>query len=272
MDVPANINVEKRDRLLSRGLSRKNSQFSSFSLLSMPSFRRGISSPRLYEYDRDVYFSNYDINDELQGQEQKESSEENVNQEEEIFFVPTPLPETIASPGSTTSSDSWAPSNTAPTIVMDMPVGDPSLATPAVTRALIRKYVSEIWNSCNLSYIPEVCSPMIRFNGSSGVFSTIGHEGFADMVRQIHNIFADYHCEIHSMVVENKKAFCRFRFSGKQIGPLLGFPATKQTLSWIGATEFTCVDGKILNVFELSDLDTLKEQLKAYNSMLSGGN
>lgn len=144
--------------------------------------------------------------------------------------------------------------------VTDLPVGDPALATPDVTRNLVKKFISDIWNRGDIDLIPRVCSPKIRFNGMSGL-DKIGHEGFARMVATIHGAFSDYHCEIHSMVVENNKAFCRLRFSGKFTGPLMGYRPHGKAVAWMGASEFTCSNGVILKVWELGDMKTLEEQL-----------
>lgn len=146
------------------------------------------------------------------------------------------------------------------TLVTDIPVGDPALATPDVTRDLVKKFIADIWNRGELDMIPSVCSAKIRFNGMSGL-DKIGHEGFAQMVAAIHAAFTDYHCEIHSMVVENNKAFCRLRFSGKFTGPILGYRPHGKLVSWMGASEFTCSNGVILKVWEIGDLKTLEEQL-----------
>jgi predicted ester cyclase len=82
------------------------------------------------------------------------------------------------------------------------------------------------------------------------------------MVVTIREALAEYHCEIHSMVVEDNKAFCRLRFTGKHVGQLLGYQPTGKVVAWMGATEFTCQNGKILKVWELGDVKSLEDQLK----------
>lgn len=86
------------------------------------------------------------------------------------------------------------------------------------------------------------------------------------MVATIREALDEYHCEIHSMVVEDNKAFCRLRFTGKHIGKLLGYPATNKVVAWMGATEFTCHQNKILKVWELGDVKSLEEQLISTSS------
>ena len=93
-------------------------------------------------------------------------------------------------------------------------------------------------------------------------FDRVGHDGLARMVTHLRDCLAEYHCEIHSMVVEDNKCFCRLRFTGKHVGPLLGYPPTQQTVAWMGASEYTIQNDKILKVWELGDVKSLEEQLQ----------
>jgi len=133
-------------------------------------------------------------------------------------------------------------------------------ARNAITRELVKKFVSDIWNRGDLELIPEVCSPSLRFNGSVGM-DRVGHDGFSRMVTTIRDALNDYHCEIHSMVVEGNKAFCRMRFTGRHTGPLLGYEPTGRQVAWMGAAEFTVKKDRILKVWELGDVKSLEEQL-----------
>lgn len=128
------------------------------------------------------------------------------------------------------------------------------------TRELVKKFIADIWNRGEIDLIPQVCSPSLRFNGNAG-FDRVGHDGLARMVATIREALSDYHCEIHSMVVEHNKAFCRLRFTGRHTGSLLGYKPTHKVVAWMGATEFTCQNGKILKVWELGDVKSLEEQI-----------
>eukprot|EP00934_Nitzschia_sp_Nitz4_P001781 Nitzschia sp. Nitz4//scaffold106_size73319//3177//4397//NITZ4_005725-RA/size73319-processed-gene-0.33-mRNA-1//1//CDS//3329532487//1781//frame0 len=132
----------------------------------------------------------------------------------------------------------------------------------AVTRELVKQFIADIWNRGDVELIPRVCHRKLRFNGHVGM-DLVGHDGFARMVTTVRDALTDYHCEIHSMVVESNKAFCRLRFSGKHTGNLLGYPPTGKSVTWMGASEFTCKDGQILKVWELGDVKSLEEQLRS---------
>jgi steroid delta-isomerase-like uncharacterized protein len=134
----------------------------------------------------------------------------------------------------------------------------------AITRELVKKFISDIWNKGDLELINQVCSKELRYNGGIGL-NRVGHDGFARMVTTIREALDDYLCEIHSMVVEGNKAFCRVRFTGTHNGTFLGYPPTGRRVAWLGATEITCKDGVIFKVWELGDFKALEEQLGGSN-------
>lgn len=134
----------------------------------------------------------------------------------------------------------------------------------ATTRELVKKFISDIWNKGDLELIHQVCSKGLRYNGCIGL-NRVGHDGFARMVTTIREALDDYLCEIHSMVVEGNKAFCRVRFTGTHNGTFLGYAPTGRRVAWLGATEITCKDGLIFKVWELGDFKALEEQLSGPN-------
>jgi predicted ester cyclase len=299
-DVPLNVKInvpQARSRGLSRGKASTR-QWSTFSLVSMPSMR-GISerleNPHLWEYgddERDIY-ANYDVNEEIKEETDCSNNSDEFSYcnyhkgnsflstpsdektvEEEPFFAGNPLPGMTPSPMQKKRLVSSRVQQhqqkqhqqrgaSVPASVTDLPVGDPSFSKPDVTRQLIKKYFSDLWNRGELEVIPEVCSPKIRLNINNDSFDKVGHDGLARLVNGVRDLFDDYHCEIHSIVVEGNKAFCRLRFSGKHVAPLFGYPPTGLRVSWMGSQEFTCVNGKILKVWELADMLTLQELLQA---------
>ena len=173
---------------------------------------------------------------------------------------PVPVQLKTPPPESTAQKQQQQDNQSNATTVTNLSFGDETMATIEITRELVKKFISDIWNRGEIELIPDVCHPSLRFNGHVGM-DRVGHEGFARMVSTVREALTDYHCEIHSMVVETNKAFCRLRFTGKHTGNLLGYPPTGKTVSWMGASEFTCKNGKILKVWELGDVKSLEEQL-----------
>mmetsp|Transcript_24946 Transcript_24946/g.58533 ORF Transcript_24946/g.58533 Transcript_24946/m.58533 type:complete len:439 (-) Transcript_24946:150-1466(-) len=130
------------------------------------------------------------------------------------------------------------------------------------TRDLVKIFIGEIWNRGEIESIQRVCSPRLRFNGHTGL-ERVGHDGFSRMVTTVRSSLEGYHCEIHSMVVEGRKCFCRLKFTGKHVGELMGYPPTYKLVAWMGASEFTICPrrNQILKVWELGDIKALEAQL-----------
>jgi predicted ester cyclase len=126
------------------------------------------------------------------------------------------------------------------------------------TRELVKRYFVKIWNRGEVDDIPNVCSSTFSLNGYP---NPLGHEGFRDVVRESHNGFKLFHAEIHSIVVEGNKAFCRMLFTGIHNGEYLGYRPTGNHISWMGATEFTIKEGRIDAVWQIADLQSMRKQL-----------
>ena len=129
-----------------------------------------------------------------------------------------------------------------------------------ITRENVNKFISDIWNKGEVTLIPQVCSERLLVSGLKG-FDRVDHNGFARIVTTIRQALDNYHCEVHSMVVEGNKAFCRVLFTGMHNGSFLGYPPTGRRVAWLGAIEITCKEGLIFKIWELNDFKALEEQL-----------
>jgi predicted ester cyclase len=127
------------------------------------------------------------------------------------------------------------------------------------TRELVKRYYGKIWNRGETEDIPFVCSRKFQFNGSSQPLSL---EEFKNVVTNSHSGLDLFHAEMHSIVVEGNKAFCRMLFTGIHNDEYLGYRPTGKNVSWEGATEFTIKNSRIQAVWELADLQSLKKQLQ----------
>ena len=137
-----------------------------------------------------------------------------------------------------------------------------------MTRSTIKRFITEVWNNQNMKVIQEVCHPHIRFHGSmendiSDTGRRTGISGFRQLIFFLSAMLESLKCDIHSMVVEDDKAFLRLQFCGIHTGgPLLGYPATGCLVAWECAMEFTMKDGLIFKVWEMGDMLTLERQLQ----------
>jgi steroid delta-isomerase-like uncharacterized protein len=135
------------------------------------------------------------------------------------------------------------------------------MSTPKVVSA----FYERIWNAGDLHAIPDLLAPDLSFRGSLGD-EMRGREAFADYVRSIRAALADYRCDVLQCVTEGERAFAQMRFSGRHVGPLLGYEPTGQLVSWWGAALFRLRGERIAELWVLGDVAGLELALRAKRS------
>lgn len=129
-----------------------------------------------------------------------------------------------------------------------------------MSKDIVRRFYHELWNQRALSIMPEIMAEDVTFRGSLGPVR-IGHDGFADYLTMVHAGLEDYECVIEDLIEEGGRVVAKMTFQGRHAGDILGYPATGKRVSWAGCAFFTCVAGKISDLWVLGDLDGLKSQL-----------
>lgn len=127
------------------------------------------------------------------------------------------------------------------------------------TPKLVRAFYERIWNKGDIAATTELLAPDFLFRGSLGK-EMKGVAEFQSYVRSVREVLAEYNCEILSCVAEGDQAFAKMRFSGRHVAAFRGYPATGQTVEWLGAALFRFKDSLITDVWVLGDLaglDTL---------------
>lgn len=127
-------------------------------------------------------------------------------------------------------------------------------------REVVARFYDEIWNQGNEATAFDILSDTIRFRGSTGPYKTGIHE-FLGYVRLIRTALADYHCTIEEVISDRDALFARMTFKGTHVAPFFGVVATGKIIEWSGAARFKIVDGKVVDLWVLGDVDSLKVQL-----------
>ena len=125
----------------------------------------------------------------------------------------------------------------------------------------VRKFYEVVWNEHNKDAVPEVLHESFRFRGSLGLEKQ-GHAGFIEYLDMVHAALADYRCEIKEWVSEESRVFAKMQFSGLHQGEFMGFNPTGRRLVWDGAALFHFQDGKVVSLWVLGDLESLRGQLR----------
>lgn len=130
------------------------------------------------------------------------------------------------------------------------------------SKALIRRYYSELWNQWSPDALEELISLDIVFRGSIGT-EVRGIGEFRTYVNRIHSIFPDFLNEVEEMIAENDSVVARLTYSGTHKGELFGFRATGARVRYGGVAIFHIKDKKVVEGYVLGDTETLKRQLFA---------
>jgi predicted ester cyclase len=79
-------------------------------------------------------------------------------------------------------------------------------------KALVQRFVEEIFNEGNTAAIASFCVPGSMFAG-----------GIAGQVKSLKTAFPDYHLTVEYMFAEGDKVAVRGTMNGTNTGPLVGF-------------------------------------------------
>lgn len=103
----------------------------------------------------------------------------------------------------------------------------------------------------------ELLAEDLSFRGSLG--STVhGRSEFIDYVKSVTTALSSYHCQINDLVSEGSRAAAMMTFSGIHTGVFLGHSPTQQEVRWVGAAFFTEKAGRLVDIWVLGDMYSLK--------------
>ncbi len=125
----------------------------------------------------------------------------------------------------------------------------------------VRKFYEVIWNKHDKDAVPEVLHESFKFRGSLGSEKQ-GQAGFIEYLDMVHAALEDYRCEIKELVSEESKVFAKMEFSGVHQGEFMGSEPTGRRLIWDGAALFHFQNGKVVSLWVLGDLESLRGQLR----------
>ena len=123
-------------------------------------------------------------------------------------------------------------------------------------------FYEKLWNEIDFEIVDEILHPDVTFRGSVGVGAT-GRQEVCDYVRMVTTALSDYRCDVESLVAEGDRAAARVRFSGLHVGEFLGFPPTGRHVEWTGVAFFVGDENKLLDIWVLGDLESLRAQLRS---------
>jgi steroid delta-isomerase-like uncharacterized protein len=126
-------------------------------------------------------------------------------------------------------------------------------------KALVSRYVEEVWHQGNLDAADEMVAP--DFVGHFPEGEAIGIEGAKEHVIAFLTPFPDIHFTIEDMIAEGDKVAARLTFDATHTGELMGIPPTGVQTTVTGIFILQIGDGKLVEVWSIIDMLGVMQQL-----------
>lgn len=175
---------------------------------------------------------------------------------QQLGVVPTP-------PG-------WTPPQPSTRPEPDPTAADTDPERVARSRALMERFIEEVWNRKNLAVSEEVFAENATSPDAPGLPD--GPVGVNVIAGMFHTAFPDFHMDIDFLAAEGDRVAAHFVQGGTHQGELFGIPATGRTVKFgeIGLLRFG-PDGKVVESFYNTDMLSLMQQLGVGGDTQAGG-
>ncbi len=136
---------------------------------------------------------------------------------------------------------------------------DTDPARVAANRALMQRFIEEVWNQKRLEVADEVFAP----SATSPDAATLppGGAGVKIIAGMFFEAFPDFHMEIDFMAAEGDRVAAHFVQGGTHQGPLFGIPATGKTVKFGEMGILRLENGQVVESFYNTDMMGLMQQL-----------
>lgn len=120
-------------------------------------------------------------------------------------------------------------------------------------KAILRRYVEEIWNQGKLAVIDELVVPTMIVHVPG--FDTKGLEEYRQSFTLFRTAFPDLHSTLEHVVAEGDMVATRWVNHATHKGTYMGIAPTDKQVSWTSTSIYRIVDGKVEESW--SDMDSL---------------
>lgn len=127
--------------------------------------------------------------------------------------------------------------------------------------AVVRRMFEEVWNKRKLDAIQEFFTN--DYVNHDPMNPTTGSDAHRNMVEKYHTAFPDCRIDVDELFSAGDRVVVRWRYSGRQTGPLEGLSPTGRHASGTGITICRLSGGRIQEAFVNWDALGLMQQLGA---------
>jgi steroid delta-isomerase-like uncharacterized protein len=129
--------------------------------------------------------------------------------------------------------------------------------SPALLKALARRWYEEIWNQGRLEVADEIFAAAYVHPGQP----VPGPAGVKAHVERYRRAFPDIHFTIEDLLAEGDRVVARLTFRGTHLGPLDGVAATGRRVEVRAIGIFQAQDGRFIRHWGVFDALALRWQL-----------
>jgi steroid delta-isomerase-like uncharacterized protein len=112
-------------------------------------------------------------------------------------------------------------------------------------KALVRRFVQEVWGEGNLDVIDELVAPDFCVYYPLMRETVHGPEAFKQVITRIHAGLSDVECVSEDVIAEGDQVVVRWTLRGTHAGEIQGVPPTGKQLALTGIGIYRLADGKI---------------------------
>ena len=137
-------------------------------------------------------------------------------------------------------------------------------------KALIVRFVEELFNRGNMGVVDEIFAPDFIENEQLPPGIPEGREGVKMLPTILRSAFPDFKATIDDILAEGDKVVIRMTWSGTQKGEFMGVPATGKHVSFGVIDIIRMANGKLVEHWGQMDSMGLMQQLGAIPAPVEG--
>lgn len=130
--------------------------------------------------------------------------------------------------------------------------------TVGENKALMTRFIEEVWNNGNLDAADEIFDPQAT---TPGIPLPPGPEGAKVIARTFRSAFPDFHITIDDLVGDGEKVAARFTQTGTHQGPFMGAAPTGRAIRVTEIAIIRVVGGRVVESWYETDTMTLYQQV-----------
>ena len=138
------------------------------------------------------------------------------------------------------------------------------MSNPDHNKALVRRWVSELWNKGNLAAASDVFAPTYFHRTPVATFSNLAV--FLQMISDFRAGVPDVQVAIQDLIADDDKVVFRWLLTGTHRGILFGIAPTNKSISQSGITIQHVENGKIVEAWAEFNAGGLRQSLAEASS------